>query len=60
MIFAMFREAKRSDSSFELVVKNFGFSAARCLVVEFDPPLSDDNRRDELTDFIARRDGAGR
>lgn len=28
MIFAMFREAEHSDSSFELVVKNFGLSAA--------------------------------
>src|SRR5680860_4204 len=55
MIFAMFREAEHSDSSFELVVKNFGLSAARDLDVEFDPPLSEDDRKDELTDFVAKR-----
>lgn len=55
MIFAMFREAEHSDSSFELVVKNFGLSAARHLVVEFDPPLSDDDRTAGLTEFVAKR-----
>lgn len=55
MIFAMFREAEHSDSSFELVVKNFGTSAARDLVVEFDPPLTEEDRKDELTDFVAKR-----
>jgi hypothetical protein len=55
MIFAMFREAEHSDSSFELVVKNFGLSAARDLEVKFDPPLSKENREDELTDFVAKR-----
>ena len=57
MIFAMFREANHSDSSFELVVKNFGLSAARGLRVEFDPPLSEDDRKEVLTDFIAKRYG---
>ena len=55
MIFAMFREAEHSDSSFDLVVKNFGTSAARDLVVEFDPPLTEEERKDELTDFVAKR-----
>lgn len=55
MIFAMFREAEHSDSSFELVIKNFGLSAARDLDVQFDPPLSGDDRMDELTDFVAKR-----
>jgi hypothetical protein len=55
MIFAMFREAEHSDSSFELVVKNFGLSAARDVEVKFDPPLSQDDRKDELTDFVAKR-----
>jgi hypothetical protein len=55
LVFAMFRESEHSDTSFELVVRNFGTSAARDLKVEFDPPFSDEARVDTLTDFVAKR-----
>lgn len=55
LVFATFREAVHSDSSFELVVKNYGTSAARDLEVKFDPPFTAEHRGDELTNFVAKR-----
>jgi hypothetical protein len=55
LVFAMFREAEHSDTSFDLVVKNYGASGARDLVVKFDPPFTAEQRTDELTNFVARR-----
>lgn len=55
VVFAMFREAQHSDSAFDLVVNNLGSSAARNLRIEFDPPLSKDDRKDVLTDFVGKR-----
>lgn len=55
LVFAMFREAEFSDSAFDLVIKNFGTSAARDLTVTFEPQLTAEDRKDELTDFVAKR-----
>ncbi|MGO4300408.1 hypothetical protein [Leifsonia sp. RAF41] len=55
LVFAMFRQAEHSDTSFELVVRNYGASAARELSVTFDPPLSAEDRQETRTDFVARR-----
>lgn len=52
---ALFRMAAHSDTAFELVIRNYGMSAARDLHVSFDPPLSDEDRKDGLTDMVAKR-----
>jgi hypothetical protein len=55
LVFATFRMAEHSDSSFELVVRNYGTSAALNLIVEFDPPFTDEQRTEVRTDFVAKR-----
>ncbi|WP_146751997.1 hypothetical protein [Microbacterium sp. SMR1] len=55
LVMALFREAEHSDSSFEFVVRNYGTSAARDLTVTFDPPFSEEQRQDGLTDTLAKR-----
>lgn len=57
LVMALFRESQHSDSSFELVVRNYGTSAARDLTVTFDPPFDDEQRADDLTGVLAERYG---
>lgn len=52
---AHFRLAENSDTAFDFVVRNYGQSAARNVMVEFDPPLDDDRRRQVTTKYLAER-----
>lgn len=55
LVLAIFRVAEHSDTAFELVVRNYGASAARDLRVSFDPPLSEEDCKDGLTAMVAKR-----
>lgn len=55
LVMAVFRMAEHSESAFELVVRNYGSSAARDLEVSFDPPLTADDRQEDLTNIVAKR-----
>ena len=55
LVTALFRMAEHSDTAFELVVRNYGTSAARDLQVVFDPTLTEEDRSDGLTDMVAKR-----
>lgn len=55
LVMALFRMAEHSDTAFELIIRNYGTSAARDLHVSFDPPLSEKDRADDLTDTVAKR-----
>lgn len=55
LVLARFRESENSDSSYELVIGNSGQTAARDLVVTFDPPFTEAALGDALVKLIADR-----
>ncbi len=54
-VVAEFRVVPFSYKRLDLVVRNAGATAARDLVVRFDPPFLESGKRGALGDFVARR-----
>lgn len=55
VVFAWFRVAEHNDRAFDFVVKNYGPSAAHNVTLMFDPPFSEEQRKDRLTEIVAQR-----
>lgn len=56
MMAAEFRRIPYVDSSFTLVIKNYGLSVARHVVVSFEPPIPDPvDPSTSVTPFLKRR-----
>ncbi|WP_336628279.1 MULTISPECIES: hypothetical protein [unclassified Microbacterium] len=55
VVIALFRQSQNSDTAFELVIRNYGASAARDLRVTFDPPLDAESRLEKNTGMLATR-----
>lgn len=55
IVLAFFRPAPHNESAFDLVVHNYGTSAASDIDVSFDPPFGEDERKDHMVDALAQR-----
>lgn len=55
IVLAFFRLAPHNDSAFDLVVHNYGTSAAADIDVTFDPPFGESERQDHMIDALAQR-----
>lgn len=55
IVLAFFRLAPHNESAFELVVRNYGTSAASDIDVTFDPPFGDGERKDHMISALAER-----
>jgi hypothetical protein len=55
VVLALFRLAPHDDKAFDLVVKNYGQSAARKVTVKFNPEFGEEPRKDRMTEILAQR-----
>lgn len=55
IVLAFFRLATHNESAFDLVVHNFGSSAASDIDVSFDPPFDEDARKNHMVNTLAQR-----
>jgi len=57
IVLAYFRLSPHNESAFDLVLHNFGTSAAFDIDVTFDPPFSEEQRKNHMVDALAQRYG---
>lgn len=55
IVLAYFRKSPNNESAFDLVVHNYGTSAAADVDVTFEPPFTDAQRKDHMVDSLAQR-----
>lgn len=55
IVLAFFRKSPHNESAFDLVVHNYGTSAASDIDVEFDPPFTAEQRNDHMVKALAQR-----
>lgn len=55
IVLAYFRLAPHNDSAFDLVLHNFGTSAACDITVKFSPEFGDESRKDGMVKSLAER-----
>lgn len=55
IVLAFFRLAPNNDKAFDLVVRNYGTSAATDIDVRFDPPFGEEERKDHMVQALAER-----
>lgn len=55
IVLAFFRKSPNNESAFDLVVHNYGTSAASDIDVKFQPPFGDEERKDHMVKSLAQR-----
>ncbi|MGB3910543.1 MAG: hypothetical protein WBL06_08750 [Pseudolysinimonas sp.] len=55
IVLASFRMAAHNDRAFDLVLHNYGASAASTISVRFDPDFTEEQKADRLTGILAER-----
>lgn len=55
IVLAFFRKSPHNESAFDLVVHNYGTSAASDIDVKFDPTFEEEQRKDHMVEALAQR-----